>query len=164
MRTKSLHAAVLIVSFAFPAQVLAQTSSFVAPGRVEGAGPSMSIGVAAAGTVSEIMVHEGSRIRAGQTLLKLDCGPTEADIRTQEAHLAAAQASFDRASNGSRPDEIAVGEAVVGCQIALNPDPLLARKNDPSEIAETGGAELQIAEQSRSWRAAIGEREVMRGS
>ena len=49
------------------------------------------------------------------------------------------------------------------CQIALNPDPRLACKNDPSEVAETGGAEPQIAEQSRSWRAAIGEREVMRG-
>lgn len=37
-------------------------------------------------------------------------------------------------------------------------------KNDPSDVAETGVAEPQIAEQSRSWRAAIGEREVMRGS
>ena len=33
-----------------------------------------------------------------------------------------------------------------------------------SDGAETGGAELQIAEQSRSWRAAGGEQEVMRGS
>ena len=32
------------------------------------------------------------------------------------------------------------------------------------EGAETGGAEPRIAEQSRSWRAAGGEREVMRGS
>ena len=44
------------------------------------------------------------------------------------------------------------------------PTPRLARKNDPSDVAETGGAEPQIAEQSRSWRGAIGEREVMRGS
>ena len=50
------------------------------------------------------------------------------------------------------------------CQIAPNPDPRFASKNDPSDVAETGGAEPQIAEQSRSWRAAIGEREVMRGS
>ena len=50
------------------------------------------------------------------------------------------------------------------CQIASNRDPHLARKNDPSDVAETDGAEPQIAEQSRSWRAAIGEREVMRGS
>ena len=33
-----------------------------------------------------------------------------------------------------------------------------------SDGAETGGAEPHIAEQSRSWRAASGEREVMRGS
>ncbi len=54
----------------------------------------------------------------------------------------------------------------VGYAVKSHPTatPCLARKNDPSEVAETGGAELQIAEQSRSWRAAIGEREVMRGS
>ena len=44
------------------------------------------------------------------------------------------------------------------------PTPRLASKNDPYDGAETGGAEPQIAEQSRSWRAAIGGREVMRGS
>jgi hypothetical protein len=42
--------------------------------------------------------------------------------------------------------------------------PRFASENDPSDGAETGGAEPQIAEQSRSWRAAISEREVMRGS
>ncbi|MGB6416946.1 MAG: alpha/beta hydrolase, partial [Pseudolabrys sp.] len=50
------------------------------------------------------------------------------------------------------------------CQIASNCDPLFAAKNDPFDGAETGGAEPHIAEQSRSWRAASGEREVMRGS
>ena len=44
-----------------------------------------------------------------------------------------------------------------------NPTPV-ASKNDPTDGAETGGAEPPIAEQSRSWRAAIGEREIMRGS
>jgi hypothetical protein len=33
----------------------------------------------------------------------------------------------------------------------------------PSDGAETGGAEPHIAEQSRSWRAASGEWEFMRG-
>ena len=42
--------------------------------------------------------------------------------------------------------------------------PPVACKDDPSEVAETGGAEPPIAEQSRSWRAAIGGREIMRGS
>ena len=52
----------------------------------------------------------------------------------------------------------------VDCQIAPNSDPGLACKNDPSDGAETGGAEPPIAKQSRSWRAGIVEREVMRGS
>ena len=36
--------------------------------------------------------------------------------------------------------------------------------SDPSDVAETGGAEPHIAEQSRSWRSASGGLEVMRGS
>ena len=42
--------------------------------------------------------------------------------------------------------------------------PCFASRNDPSDGAETGSAELHIAEQSRSRRAVIGDREVMRGS
>jgi len=58
------------------------------------------------------------------------------------------------------------GQAVLRreCQIAPKCDPPFAAKNDPFDGAETGGAEPHIAEQSRSWRAASGEREVMRGS
>ena len=52
----------------------------------------------------------------------------------------------------------------LACQIAPKCDPLFAAKNDPFDGAETGGAEPHTAEQSRSWRAASGEREVMRGS
>ena len=42
--------------------------------------------------------------------------------------------------------------------------PLFAPKSDPSDGAKIGVAEPHIAEQSRSWRAASGERWVMRGS
>jgi len=63
--------------------------------------------------VGEILVHEGSRVHAGDVLLKLDCRPVEAEVHNREARLAAAQASYERYHNGSRPDEIAVGEAVV---------------------------------------------------
>ena len=52
----------------------------------------------------------------------------------------------------------------VSCQIASNCDPLFAYKSGPSDVAKTGGAEPHIAEQSRSWRAASGGLEVMRGS
>ena len=42
--------------------------------------------------------------------------------------------------------------------------PLFATNSDPSDGAKTGVAEPPIAKQSRSWRAASGMREVMRGS
>jgi hypothetical protein len=63
-----------------------------------------------------------------------------------------------------------LGEAVACRKIGANVSnrtrlrPRFASKNDPTDGAETGGAEPQIAEQSRSWRAEIGEREIMRGS
>ncbi len=111
---KVLGAILLLGSFVVPAQMLGQGSNFTAPGRVEGAGAPMSIGVAASGIVGEVLVREGNRVQAGQVLVKLECRSLEADVHTREAHLAAAQATYDRFRNGSRPDEIAVGEAVVG--------------------------------------------------
>jgi HlyD family secretion protein len=111
--TKWLGALCLLATFAVPSQILGQGSNFVAPGRVEGAGPPMSIGVAATGIVSDILVHESSRVQAGQLLVKLDCRPQEVDVSARQARLAAAQATYDKFRNGSRPDEIAVGEAVV---------------------------------------------------
>jgi multidrug resistance efflux pump len=111
-RTTAIGAAVLVASFAFAATAPAQNSNFIAPGRVEGR--TLTVGVAAAGIVDEVLVREGSHLTAGQPLIKLECRSTEADVRARDAQLAAAQAVFDRARNGSRPDEIAVGEAVVG--------------------------------------------------
>jgi HlyD family secretion protein len=107
-------AGALLASFSGAAQVNAQSATVVSSGRIEGASPTMSIGVAAAGTVSEVSVRAGSRVRSGQILIKLDCSPVEADVRAEEAQLSAAQAVFERTRNGSRPDEIKVGEAVVG--------------------------------------------------
>jgi multidrug resistance efflux pump len=111
--TKLLGAMCLLASFAVPSQMLGQGSHFTAPGRVEGAGSPMSIGAAATGIVSDILVHEGSRVQAGQLLVRLGCAAEEADLRIRKAQLAAAQATYDKFRNGPRPDEIAVGEAVV---------------------------------------------------
>lgn len=108
-----LGALCLLASSAVSSQMLGQASEFAAPGRVEGAEPPMSIGVAATGIVGDIFVHEGSRVQAGQLLLTLACQPQQADVSLRQARLAAAQATYDKFRNGSRPDEIAVGEAVV---------------------------------------------------
>jgi HlyD family secretion protein len=109
-----LGAVLLLASFAIPAQLLGQSSTFTAQGRVEGAGPPLSIGAASTGIVSDVLVQEGSRVTAGQLLLKIDCRSQQAEVQARQAQLAAAQATYDRLHNGPRPDEIAVGEAAVG--------------------------------------------------
>ena len=110
---KLLGAMLLLATFAVPAQLLGQSTVFTAPGLAEGAGPLLSVGVSATGIVSNIAVQEGSRVQAGQLLVQLDCSAQEADVRTRQAQLAAAAATYDKFRNGPRPDEIAVGEAVV---------------------------------------------------
>ncbi len=113
---KILGAVLLVTVFAIvavPVHMLGQSAVFTAPGRAEGAGPPLSIGVAATGLVSDIAVREGSRVQAGQILLQLACSAQEADVRTRQAQLAAADATYDKFRNGPRPDEIAVGQAVV---------------------------------------------------
>jgi multidrug resistance efflux pump len=109
----ALHAAFVIASLGITAEALGQNSTVLAPGRVEGAGPALSIGVAAAGVVSEILAQPGSPVHSGDVLVRFSCQPLEADLRSREAHLRALQATFDRVKNGPRPDEIRVGEAVV---------------------------------------------------
>jgi multidrug resistance efflux pump len=106
--------AAALVALIYPGILSAQGTSFTAAGRVEGAAPTLAIGAAASGTVDAVLVREGIRVSAGQPLVKLNCAPLEAQVRAREAQLAASQATYDRVRNGSRPDEIAVGEAVVG--------------------------------------------------
>jgi multidrug resistance efflux pump len=74
----------------------------------------MSIGTAASGVVKEMLVHEGSRVQAGQLIVTLSCGPFEAETQARDAQLRAAQAVLDRVRHGPRSEEITVAEAAVG--------------------------------------------------
>ena len=113
-RVSAFWAGIMIANVCSATAALSQTSAINAPGRVEGAGPTLTIGAAAEAIVDEILVREGDHVAAGQVLIKLDCQSNEAEVRARVAQLEAAQAALDRAYNGSRPDEIAVGKAVVG--------------------------------------------------
>ncbi|MBV9568906.1 MAG: efflux RND transporter periplasmic adaptor subunit [Hyphomicrobiales bacterium] len=110
----------LVVSLHSP-QSLAQTqtsaqprATFTARGVVEPAEGILSIGAAATGVIERIVTGPGERVHAGDELVKLDCAPLEADVKSLEGQARAAQAVDDRVRNGSRPAEIAVGEANVG--------------------------------------------------
>ncbi len=159
---KFLTAAVLVSMLLGPAALLAQGASFVAPGHVEGAGPTLSIDTAATGTVSSVLVREGSQVHAGQTLVTLSCKPLEAEVRARQAQLAAAQATFDRVKNGPRPDEIRVGEAVVGYSQARAEE---AKKTlDRTEALQEGVTvtEARVLEVKRDSRIADAQLEEAR--
>jgi HlyD family secretion protein len=81
-------------------------------------GNVLSLGVARSGIVRAILVRDGARVEAGQLLLQLDCRPLEKEIDFRAASLAAEEAALTRVRNGSRPEEIAIGEAAVGVATA----------------------------------------------
>ena len=108
-RTAALAAALLL-----PQPTPAQAPTLTAPGRIESAGGTMSVGSAGTGTIEEVLVQPWSRVHAGDLLVTLDCRPVEAEVEARAAALAAAEAVFDRVRNGPRPAKITVGEAAVG--------------------------------------------------
>jgi HlyD family secretion protein len=114
-RVTKLPAMLIAMAALFvPETAPGQTSTFAAPGRLESGSGPMAIGSAATGTVKEVLVHEGSRVRAREPLVIVDCRPTEAEVQARAAQLSAAEAVLDRVRNGPRPGEIAVAEAAVG--------------------------------------------------
>jgi multidrug resistance efflux pump len=115
---KLLCTAIFFLLLFVPQLSPAETPDFKTSGRVDRADRVVAIGAAISGVVSHVLVHEGERVRPGQPLVKLDCRPMEAELQAREAQLRAAQATFDRYRNGSRPDEIAAGEAEVHYSIA----------------------------------------------
>lgn len=83
-----------------------------------GAPGALRLGLPLTSVVQEIAVADGARVEAGATLLRLDCRLFEEEIRQRAAHLEAARAAHDKARNGARADEIAIGIAAVGVATA----------------------------------------------
>jgi multidrug resistance efflux pump len=116
------HAQIAAVALVLlmPAKASGQSapSPVTAPGRLQGTTGTMSIGTAASGVLKEILVHEGSRVQAGELIVVLSCGPIEAEVQARDAQLRAAQAVLDRVIHGPRSEEITVAEAAVGYSTA----------------------------------------------
>jgi RND family efflux transporter MFP subunit len=63
------------------------------------------------GTITEILVRAGERVRAGQALVKVDPRPLDLDVQEAEARLAAANL---RLLDNTVPDSIVTGKALTG--------------------------------------------------
>jgi multidrug resistance efflux pump len=84
-----------------------------APGRVEGRSEVLSLGTSVTGTIAELLVGPGTRVAAGQHLVKVECGPIERELDARKSDLDASEAAFLRTLHGPRREEIAIGVANV---------------------------------------------------
>jgi HlyD family secretion protein len=84
-----------------------------ATGRIEAGSDVLSLGTSATGTISQLLVKTGDHVEAGQHLLQVDCRAIEAEKTARESDLSASEAVFARVTHGSRPEEVAIGEANV---------------------------------------------------
>jgi multidrug resistance efflux pump len=94
------------------------TNAISVRGRIEGGGEVLSLGASTTGTISNLLVKAGDHVQAGQTLLQVECRDLESEISARQSDLAALEAVFARVTHGSRPEEIAIGEANVNLAMA----------------------------------------------
>lgn len=72
---------------------------------------TIEVGSRAGGRVKEVLVHEGDRVAAGQSLLVLEAGDLDAQRLMAAAQLDQAQAAFEKLKAGARPEEIEQAKA-----------------------------------------------------
>lgn len=74
------------------------------PGVVET--QEVRLGSKVGGRVAEVLVEEGETVEPGRLLVRYEAPELEAELRQQQAKLAAAEADLEKAKNGPRPEEI----------------------------------------------------------
>jgi multidrug resistance efflux pump len=94
------------------------TNVLTVHGRIEGGGDILSLGAPTTGTISQVLVKAGDHVQARQSLLQVECRDLQSEILARQSDLAAAEAIFARVTHGSRPEEIAIGEANVNLALA----------------------------------------------
>jgi HlyD family secretion protein len=78
-------------------------------GRIEA--PMVDLGPKVPGRVTEVLVREGDRVKAGALLVRLDLGETSIAVEREQAGVRSAQARAQDLEEGSRESEISVVQA-----------------------------------------------------
>ncbi|HYH09166.1 MAG TPA: efflux RND transporter periplasmic adaptor subunit [Thermoanaerobaculia bacterium] len=80
-------------------------------GRIEA--PSVDLGPKVSGRVTEVLVREGDRVKAGTLLVRLDLGESAIAVEREQAGVRSAQARAQDLESGSRESEIGAADAEV---------------------------------------------------
>jgi multidrug resistance efflux pump len=147
----ALFAAVLCAACNASAQV--DKPVVTAPGRLE-AGSTMPIGAAVAGVIAEVLVHPGDRVTAGQLLVRISCEVLEKELEARKGFLASAEAAFERAFNGPRPEEIGIGLANVGLAEARSEEAGISLHRATSLVEGVTISKAQVDQAKRDARMA----------
>jgi HlyD family secretion protein len=114
------------------------------------------VGPKVSGTVAAVYAREGSPVRAGDTLLRIDDTDLKIQVDAQRAAVDAANAGYRRLVKGSRPEDIdQAQQAMRQASLALD-----AAKGDVKRLEATitsGGVTEKMLSDARS-REAISER------
>ena len=102
-----------------------------------------------AGRVAKILVKEGDRVHAGQTLLELEALPAQEDTAAKMATAEQARQQFRETVNGPRPEEIRKQEEAVAEQTAV----LTRLRNGPLS-EEIGQARAKVRQADALYRKA----------
>jgi RND family efflux transporter MFP subunit len=117
--------------------------AIAASGLVEARRENTSIGVPAAGLVTEVCVKVWDRVKAGQSLLKLDDRDLRANLLTEEANITVAEATLRRIQ-----DQYARTRKLGLCQPPLvSQDELDTSRNDVAVAqAQLDAAQAAVAQ------------------
>jgi multidrug efflux pump subunit AcrA (membrane-fusion protein) len=94
----------------------------------------------AGGAITEVLVHEGDRVAAGQVLLRLNKDQQAAALAQAEAVLERARAQLDALKAGARAEEIAAAEAAVDVARAQ-----VERLSQPARPEDVAAAKAALA-------------------
>ena len=98
---------------------------------------SVDLGFRVPGRIAQIPVDEGSKVKEGDVLARLDTQPLTDALHAAEAQLANASAELDKLRNGNRPQDIAQAEAQVADRTATVVQ-ARAEYERRSELVKTG--------------------------
>jgi RND family efflux transporter MFP subunit len=128
--------------------------AIAASGLVEARRENTSIGVPAAGLVTEVCVKVWDRVKAGQPLLKLDDRDVRANLLTEEANITVAEATLRRIKDQyARTQKLGLSQPPIVSQ-----DELDTGRNDVA-VAQ---AQLEAARAAVAQTQALLERLIVR--
>ncbi len=135
---------------------------FGAPGRIEGAHPTIAIGAGITAVVRDVLVREGDRVTKGQVLVRLDCDDLTADIDRHAAEQRAAEAHAATVRLGARIEAVDAAAAEIDLAKARWVEAGQARERNSILVRGSAGTRRDLLIAERDERMAAAQHEAAR--